>query len=115
MEQEVVNQLNSLRKEIKLLSNKVDRFETAIAVTCTKNELIISEELLRNLISNINNNINLLNEKLSIISIPQETRYYLEENELLNFRNNTQKLTAMIADVEELYKNIVAYVTNIRQ
>jgi hypothetical protein len=56
--------------------------------------------------------INEIEQKLSKISLPTDTRYYLEESEVGSFRSNFNKLLAMMASFEQLYKSLVAYSVN---
>ncbi len=53
-----------------------------------------------------------IEQKLAKISLPDDTRYYLEETEVADFRSNFNKLLAMMASFDQLYKNLVAYSVN---
>jgi len=50
-----------------------------------------------------------LEQKLAMIYLPSETRFYLEDNEVADFKSNFSRLNAMMAKFDTLYKNLVAY------
>jgi len=75
-------------------------------------DLARSETNLNNKIKDLGEMIVKIEEKLAKISVPDDTRYYLEESEIADFRSNFNKLLAMLASYEQLYKNLVAYSVN---
>jgi len=50
-----------------------------------------------------------MEQKLAKISLPNNSRYYLESTEVSDFRSNFNKLLAMMSSFDQLYKNLVAY------
>lgn len=50
-----------------------------------------------------------LETKLAKIILPDQTKYYLEEGEVADFKSNFARLNAMMAKFEKLYSNLVAY------
>jgi len=50
-----------------------------------------------------------LETKLAKIILPDQTKYYLEEGEVSDFKSNFSRLNAMMAKFEKLYSNLVAY------
>ena len=53
-----------------------------------------------------------IEQQLAKISLPDDTRYYLTDTEVADFRSNFNKLLAMMASFDQLYKNLVAYSVN---
>jgi len=50
-----------------------------------------------------------LETKLAKIILPDQTKYYLEEGEVADFKSNFARLNAMMSKFEKLYSNLVAY------
>ncbi len=75
-------------------------------------DLVRSETNLDNKIKDLAELISKIEQKLAKISLPDDTRYYLEESEVADFRSNFNKLLAMLTSFEQLYKNLVAYSVN---
>ena len=50
-----------------------------------------------------------IEKKLAKITLPEETRYYLTETEVGNFKSDFSKLKAMLVKFETLYKNVVSF------
>ena len=53
-----------------------------------------------------------LEQQLAMVILPDDTKYFLEESEIGDFRSNFNKLLAMMSSFEQLYKNLVAYSVN---
>jgi DNA repair exonuclease SbcCD ATPase subunit len=75
-------------------------------------DLSRSETNLNNKIKDLSEMIVKIEEKLAKISLPDDTRYYLGESEIADFRANFNKLLAMLTSFELLYNNLVAYSVN---
>jgi len=103
------NILVTLQASIKNIERRLGVIENKIRALASSSEIGVSEARLKSLIGDNSTLINRLNEKIGTINIPEETRWYLENSEVEDFRANFAKLRAMIADVEALYQNVVAY------
>ena len=68
-----------------------------------------SIEELRDLIRTTSITVNKLEEKLAKVILPEETRFYLTGDEVLNFQSNFNTLKAMMNKFDKLYKNLVNY------
>lgn len=109
---ELTNQLEIIKKDIASLQTQVKNLEKLYGAAITTSELGLTEKTLKTLINNNGELINELQQKLALVILPNDTRFFLEKSEVEDFRSNFQKLTAMMADVEQLYKDMVAYLAN---
>lgn len=109
---DLTNQLELMKKDIAVLQEQVKNLTTLFGSAVTLSDLGLSEKRLKTLTSNNGELINEIQQKLSLVVLPNDTRFFLEQSEIEDFRNNFQKLVAMIADVEILYKDMVSYVSN---
>ena len=108
-----------LTQEVQQLRSAVTTLQTQLAeLNQNTNSRVRLSDLARSeteLNSKIQDNSTLIvriEEQLSKVKLPDDTRYYLEESEVNNFRANFNKLLAMLASYEQLYKNLVAYSVN---
>ena len=72
-------------------------------------DLTTSEDNMTTILNSQGQSIADIEKKLAKILLPEDTRYYLEEGEVGDFKSNFAKLKAMLAKFEALYKNLVAY------
>lgn len=110
---DISNQLEAIRTDIKRLQTQAKTLENLYGACVTLSDLGLSENRTKQLIADNSEQITKNQEKLSLVSLPEDTRYYLEESEIEDFRSNFQKLVAMMTDVQNLYDSMVAYVSNI--
>jgi len=75
-------------------------------------DLVRSETNLKSSIDGNAEIINRLERQLRKVILPEDTRYYLSEAEISDFRSNFSKLLAMMAQFETLYNNLIAYQAN---
>lgn len=108
-QQQIEEKLKSLETSIKTLSSMDSMMMKFINERIKLSDLVRSEESMKILINDSNIIIRRLEEQLAMISTPEQTRFYLEKSEVENFRSNFNQLLAMMAQFEELYKNLVAY------
>lgn len=106
------NQLELIKTDIATLKRQVANLEKLYGAAITTTELGLTEKTLKTLINNNGELINELQQKLALVILPDDTRFFLEKSEVEDFRSNFQKLAAMMADVEQLYKDMVAYLAN---
>ncbi len=107
------NTLKNMQLDIKTVQAQVQNLQNLFGNSVSLSQLKLSENRMRQLIADNSGLITNLEEKLSLVSLPDETKYFLKESEIEDFRSNFQKLAAMIADVNELYVSMVAYVSNL--
>lgn len=112
MTQDISNRFISVENSIKDLSKRIKLLELAIGANVGQSQLKLSDSALQLKIDNNSSLMRKLEDKLSKITLPEDTRYYLEESEVQDFRANFQKLSALMVDVESLYDNMVAYLAN---
>ena len=75
----------------------------------TLSDLKRTEDTLSESINNNSRAIAKLEEKLSKVLLPQDTRYYLGVGEVEEFQTIFAKMKAMMVKFETLYKQLVAY------
>ena len=107
------NRLKSIEKDIKIIQENIKNLQHLYGSCLSSSQLRLSEENIKSLIRDNSTLITNIQEKLKTVMIPEETRYYLKESEVTDFRSNFQKLLVMMSDIDDLYKNIVAHVTNL--
>jgi len=108
----VIDKITSLEKTITLISNRLDQVSKILDTTARISDLIKSESSTKETIKSISEVISKIEKKLATIVLPEDTKFFLDKDEVQNFRNNIQQLTAMMAAMEQLYKNLVAYTAN---
>lgn len=112
---QLTNELSVLRREYEALLLKVAKLESELTTKPKLSDIIRSEEDIKNMIKKNSEDITRLEKKLAMIQLPDEPRYYLTKDELTNFQTNFSKLLAMITAFEQLYNNIIAYLSTIKQ
>ena len=91
-----------IRRIVDDLNNKIDANDLNRNITTLK-ALIDTQS---SLISDVEN-------RLSKVVLPEETRYYLKEGEVASFQSNLNTMKAMLANMDKMYKNIVAFQSNL--
>jgi len=109
----IVSMLNSIRTEVTTIESSIVALSNKINSAARNDELKTSEKLTRQMIVNQGKLINRMEEKLAMVSLPSDTKHYLEQQEISDFRSTFNKLKAMMVQIEQLYKNITAYTANI--
>lgn len=103
------NAINSLTKIVDNLQTDLIRLQTDVNSRARTSDLSTSEAALQATLDSQGLTITELERKLAYISLPEETKFYLEEGEVGDFKANFAKLKAMIAKFDQLYSNLVAY------
>lgn len=111
--EQIEAKLNSIDARLKGITVVLDRMNTDIASKTNLTDLNRSVEELRELIRANSILINSLEEKLTSVILPEETRYYLSQGEVATFQSNFNALKAMMNKLDKLSKNIVAYQANL--
>jgi hypothetical protein len=105
--------LNSFEQKLQGIIVILERTNAELLNKITSSTLNRTNEELRELIRVNAEEIGRLNEKLSKVLLPEETRFYLEAGEVEAFQSNFNTLKAMMVKLEKLYKNIIAYNANL--
>lgn len=113
LDPDISNQLKAIKSDIRRLQSQMSVLENVIGATATISDLGLTEKRLKQLIHDNSTEITKNQQKLSIVMLPDDTRYFLEESEVEDFRSNFRKLTALMTDVQNLYDSMVSYVSNI--
>lgn len=103
-----------LETQMRGLQQQINDLVSDLNAKAYTSDLRRSEKLLESLINDNSKLIGTLEERLSKVILPEETRYYLEDGEVKQFQANFNKLRAMMSSFEKLYKNLVAYSSSIQ-
>ena len=101
--------LSSLERSITGIGIVLANMQSDINSRVRNNQLALTESSIESNIDDVNDLIRDLEARFAMVKLPEETRYYLTEDEARDFRNSFSRLQAMIADVKSLYDNLVAY------
>jgi len=108
---EMENRILELETGLRKVQNQVNSLERELGKYATQGHLKTSEANTKNLINKNSMMINNLEQRLETISIPDDTRYYLEATEIEDFRSNYKRLIALMADAEKMYQALITYVS----
>lgn len=111
--EQLTNELKVLRTKVEALQDLLAELKQDINSRPQLSDIARSEASLN---GKINDNAELINDletRLSTVIVPEDTRYYLSQSEVADFRSNFAKLLAMISTFDALYKNLVAYSANL--
>lgn len=101
--------LAALEKYISGLQQQINDLETNLGARALSTDLRRTETLLRNIVRDNSRLITTMENRLSKVILPEETRYYLDQGEVEQFQSNFNKLRAMMSKFEKLYNSLVAY------
>lgn len=110
--EQLTTEIQALRTTVSVLQAQIAELNQNTNSRVRLSDLARTESTLDTKIKDVAELVVKLEEKLAKISLPEDTRYYLEENEVADFRSNFNKLLAMMASFEKLYKDLVAYSVN---
>lgn len=111
--EQLTNENKVMRAQIEALQDLLAELKQDINSRPMLSDIDSSETNLEAQIRDNSTLINQLERQLSKVVLPEDTRYYLSQTEVADFRSNFGKLLAMIASFEKLYKNLVAYSANL--
>lgn len=94
------NTLRVTRTEMSGLEARIETLEERASIYITNAELQTSLSDINDNISDINTTINTIETQLQRVVLPTDTRYYLQESEISDFRNNFRQLRALMAELE---------------
>ena len=86
--QELSNRMTHLEQSVKALDNRLSILAEQMALYATQGQLKTSESNTKNIINSNSQAINVIEEKLLTIALPNDTKYYLKVNEITDFRSN---------------------------
>lgn len=101
--------LSNLEKKTQGIITSLERVLAELISKASSTDLGRLDAQLRELITANNSVISQMEQKLSKISLPEDTRHYLEGSEVQSFQSNFNQLKAMMIQFDKLYKNLVAY------
>ena len=105
-------ELKQLTVLVNGIANQLAELKQNVNSRPMRSDLARSESNLDAKIKSNSELITTIEQKLATIILPEDTKYYLEESEVGDFRSNFNKLLAMMSSFEQLYKNLVAYSIN---
>jgi len=111
--EQIETRLNNLEIKVKGIILKQERIISDMANKANLTDLSRRIEEVNELIRVSNISIQLLEEKLSKVILPEATRLYLDEGEVQSFQSNFNTLKAMMTKFNTLYRNLVAYNSNV--
>lgn len=95
------NSIESVKKDVSSISTRVTKLESISGIYITNASLQTNLVELQRTIDDMETSILELETKMQKISLPTDTRYYLEESEITDFRNHFRQLRVMMSDVEK--------------
>lgn len=95
------NSIESLRKTVNGLSERVFDLEEIQGIYVSQSSMQTSLEDMKSSITSLNSAMKAVECKLQKITLPEGTRYYLEESEVTDFRNHFRQLRSMMAELEK--------------
>lgn len=95
------NSIESVKKDVSSISTRVTKLESISGIYITNASLQTNLVNLQLAIDDMETSILELETKMQKISLPTDTRYYLEESEITDFRNHFRQLRVMMSDVEK--------------
>lgn len=102
-------ELRQLRIQFDAIVSQFSELQQNVNSRPQLSDLARSEANLKSSIDGNAEMINKIERQLGKVILPEDTRYYLSESEISDFRSNFSKLLAMMAQFESLYNNLVAY------
>ena len=111
--QQIASKFNNIDLVLKGITIQLERLNTDLSNKANLTDLSRGLEELRELIRSTASTVQVLEQKLSKIILPEDTRLYLAEGEVQSFQSNFNSLKAMMTKFDRLYKNLVAYQSNV--
>lgn len=111
-DQVIENRITIIEKQLSTIIGVLETLDKNLKTKINRAELLSTEAALQLNITSNADSIRKLEEKLATIVLPEDTMYYLESADVDSFKSNFNKLQAMLAEANKLYKNIVNYTAN---
>jgi len=111
--EQIASKFNNIDLIIKGFTVQLERFNADLSNKANLTDLTRGLDEIRELIRSTASTVQDLEEKLTKIILPEDTRLYLDEGEVQSFQSNFNALKAMMTKFDKLYKNLVAYQSNL--
>lgn len=98
--QSLNNKITVMNSTLIGLLERIKILEINSAIFITSSELKSEITSLEDKVADINTSINTLETKLQRIILPADTRYYLKESEITDFRNHFRQLRAFMSEID---------------
>jgi hypothetical protein len=112
--EQIESKFNILDIKIKGLTIQLERMNNDLSNKTNLTDLSRSINELKELIRTNAVVVQKIEEKLSKVILPEQTRFFLNEGEVENFQSNFNTLKAMMTKFDKLYRNLVAYQSNLK-
>lgn len=106
--------IESLSNSIQGIKKNLNGVESRVSDIEKKSNTYITQASLQSSIGEVNANVSSLNDtlsnlevKLQKVSLPDSTRYYLEESEIADFRNHFRQLRTMMSELEKTRQSFI--------
>ena len=109
---QIESKFESLDTKIKGIVSTIERMSADLSNKTNNANLNRSISELKELIRQNAIAIQDLNNKLSMVILPEQTRMYLDGGEVQSFQSNFNTLKAMMVKFDKLYNNLVAFQSN---
>lgn len=105
--QSLDNDIKATQKQVNTLQDSLIKVIDKLTIYVTKAELASSISEIDQRISDFNTALTEVETKLQNILLPTDTRFFLQESEVTDFRNNFKILRAMMAELENTRKAFI--------
>jgi prefoldin subunit 5 len=95
------NSIESLKRSMGELSRRVTELEDIAGIYVTQSTMQTAMADMQTTVDNMSESLMSIENKLQKISLPQGTRFYLEESEITDFRNHFRQLRSMMSELEK--------------
>jgi uncharacterized protein YukE len=113
--EQIASKFNNIDLKLEGFKNQLERMNNDLSNKANLTDLSRGLEELKELIRSTASTVQQLEQRLSKVLLPEETRMYLAEGEVQSFQSNFNALKAMMTKFDKLYKNLVAYNSNLTQ
>lgn len=111
--EQISSKFNNLDIKLEGIKVQLERISNDLSNKANLTDLTRGLDELRELIRETATTVQTLEQKLAKIILPEDTRLYLDEGEVQSFQSNFNALKAMMTKFDKLYKNLVAYQSNL--
>lgn len=101
------NSIRVMRKDIAGLESSIEDLEAQLTVYVTKADLTTAIAEVNDTITELTSAMATVEEKVANVLLPNDTRFYLKESEITDFRTNFKTLRALLADVEKTRQALI--------
>lgn len=111
-EQELESRVKELENKVKKLSSLLGKTVASLDNASAKTDLVRSETNITGMMNSLSSKVEILENKLTQVQLPEQTKWYLSQNEIENFRSSFAQLKAIMAEFRSLYTGLVSYSVN---